>query len=128
MDREQVIQHFQETLQTGARRPAQFRFLAPDGNGRFIESQGNAVRDESGEVDRIVVVSRDTTGRLSSDERLRHLAHYDLLTDLPNRALMRDRIEQGLIHAQRGNTRAAILFIDLDYLGHLKKRKFAHAK
>ncbi len=119
MDREQLIQHFQETLKTGEARPGQFRFLTPDGNVRFIESQDNAVRDESGEVDRIVVVSRDVTERLSSDERLRHLAHYNLLTDLPNRALMRNRIEQGLIHAQRGNTRAAILFIDLDYFKNI---------
>ncbi len=118
-DREQVIQHFHDTLQTGQGRPAQFRFLLPDGNVRFIESQGNAVRSESGEVDRIIIVSRDVTERLSADERLRHLAHHDLLTDLPNRVLMRDRIEQSLMQAQRSITLAAILFIDLDHFKNI---------
>ena len=114
-DREQVVEHFQDTVKTGQGRPIQFRFTLPDGNVRFIESQGNAVRSESGAVDKIIVVSRDVTERLSADERLRHLAHHDLLTDLPNRVLMRDRIEQALMQAQRMTTRAAILFIDLDH-------------
>ena len=114
-DREQVIQLFHETVKSGHGRPTQFRFLLPDGNVRFIESRANAVRGKSGEVDRIIVVSRDVTERLSADERVRHLAHHDLLTDLPNRVLMRDRIEQALIQAQRSNRRAAILFIDLDH-------------
>lgn len=118
-DREQVIQHFHDTVKTGQGRPAQFRFILPDGNVRFIESQGNAVRSESGEVDRIIIVSRDVTDRLSADERLRHLAHHDLLTDLPNRVLMRDRIEQSLMQAQRSITRAAILFIDLDHFKNI---------
>lgn len=118
-DREQVIQLFHETIKSGQGRPTQFRFLLPDGNVRFIESQGNPVRGESGEVDRIILVSRDVTERLSADERLRHLAHHDLLTDLPNRVLMRDRIEQALIQAQRSNRRAAILFIDLDHFKNI---------
>ena len=118
-DRAQVIQHFNETLTSGEGRPAQFRFLLPDGNVRFIESQGNAVRSESGEVDRIIIVSRDVTERLSADERLRHLAHHDLLTGLPNRVLMRDRIEQCLMQAQRSITCAAILFIDLDHFKNI---------
>ena len=118
-DRARVIQHFHDTLTTGQGRPAQFRFLLPDGNVRFIESQGNAVRNDSGEVDRIIIVSRDVTERLSADERLRHLAHHDLLTDLPNRVLMRDRIEQSLMQAQRSITRAAILFIDLDHFKNI---------
>lgn len=118
-DREQVVEHFQETVETGVGRPTQFRFILPDGNVRFIESQGNAVRNESGAVDKVIVVSRDVTERLSADERLRHLAHHDLLTDLPNRVLMRDRIEQALMQAQRLATRAAILFIDLDHFKNI---------
>ncbi len=118
-DRDKVIQHFHETVKSGQGRPTQFRFLLPDGNVRFIESHGSAVRGESGEVERIIVVSRDVTERLQADERLRHLAHHDLLTNLPNRVLMRDRIEQALIQAQRSNRRAALLFIDLDHFKNI---------
>ncbi|MEO7322698.1 MAG: EAL domain-containing protein [Burkholderiales bacterium] len=118
-DREKVIQLFHETVKSGQGRPTQFRFLLPDGNVRFIESHGSAVRGAGGEVERIIVVSRDVTERLRADERLRHLAHHDLLTNLPNRVLMRDRIEQALIQAQRSNKRAALLFIDLDHFKNI---------
>ena len=114
-DREGVIQLFNESVKSGQGRRAQFRFILPDGDIRFIESRGNVVRNDSSEVDRVVVVSRDVTERLSADERLRYLAHHDLLTDLPNRVLMRDRIEQGLMQAERSNTRVAVMFLDLDH-------------
>ena len=48
------------------------------------------------------------------ERSLAYLAHYDSLTGLPNRVLMRDRLEQALKTAQRNNQRIALLFIDLD--------------
>ena len=47
-------------------------------------------------------------------EELRHMAQHDLLTDLPNRALFSDRVEQELAHAKRNNGRFAVFFLDLD--------------
>lgn len=47
-------------------------------------------------------------------QSLTYMAHFDALTDLPNRTLLEDRIRQTLTHAQRNNLRFAILFIDLD--------------
>lgn len=49
------------------------------------------------------------------DRRLLHLAHYDHLTNLPNRTLFRDRMNRALSHAQRTARRVALLFLDLDH-------------
>jgi diguanylate cyclase (GGDEF)-like protein/PAS domain S-box-containing protein len=73
-----------------------------------------------------VVVFHDITERKSSDERIRHMAQHDTLTDLPNRALLNDRLHQALAYAKRDNQRVALMFIDLDHfkpindtLGHV---------
>lgn len=47
-------------------------------------------------------------------QSLTYMAHFDALTDLPNRTLLEDRIRQALTHARRYRLRLAILFIDLD--------------
>jgi len=48
------------------------------------------------------------------EERLYHQAHYDTLTDLPNRALLADRLEQAITRAQRNSSSVGLLFLDLD--------------
>jgi diguanylate cyclase (GGDEF)-like protein len=57
--------------------------------------------------------------RKQAEERVRYLAHYDALTSLPNRVLLQDRVRQAIAYAHRKLTRAALLFIDLDYFKHI---------
>lgn len=52
--------------------------------------------------------------RRKAEEEIRHLAYYDSLTGLPNRALFRDRLDQALARAQRDRSKLAVLFFDLD--------------
>jgi diguanylate cyclase (GGDEF)-like protein len=49
-----------------------------------------------------------------SEERFRHLAHHDALTNLPNRVLLQDYLGTALARAKRNNTQVALLFVDLD--------------
>ncbi len=60
-----------------------------------------------------VATHEDVTERRRSDEQIAHLAHYDLLTDLPNRARFRGELERALEGVQRGE-RIAVLYIDID--------------
>lgn len=50
----------------------------------------------------------------SWEEKLYHKAHYDVLTDLPNRVLLKDRLPQALVRAKRNSSQVAVLFLDLD--------------
>lgn len=74
----------------------------------------SAVRDYQGNVTHYVGVFSDITLLKRSEERLAHLAHYDPLTDLPNRILLQLRLAHAMERAQRQGHRVAVMFIDLD--------------
>ena len=63
---------------------------------------------------RFIGTLRDITERKATEAKIIHLAHFDSLTNLPNRRLVQDRIQQALIGAQRTGSEFAVLFIDLD--------------
>lgn len=72
------------------------------------------VKDEQGVTTHYVGIKMDITERKKALERLDYLAHYDALTNLPNRGLFFDRVKQGLALAQRHEQKLAVLFLDLD--------------
>jgi diguanylate cyclase (GGDEF)-like protein/PAS domain S-box-containing protein len=59
-------------------------------------------------------IVRDITERKQAEEKIAHLAHYDYLTDLPNRALFLDNLEHAISLARRNHYKVAVLFLDLD--------------
>jgi diguanylate cyclase (GGDEF)-like protein len=61
-----------------------------------------------------VAMVRDITERKLAEDRIRHMAHHDELTGLPNRSLIRDRLEQAVRNAQRNGGHLALAFVDLD--------------
>jgi diguanylate cyclase (GGDEF)-like protein/PAS domain S-box-containing protein len=76
--------------------------------GRWLQRQ--IVPVEGGAVATV----RDITERKEAEERIRHLAHHDELTGLPNRSLIRDRLDQAVLNAQRNGKHLALAFVDLD--------------
>lgn len=77
-------------------------------SGRWLQRQ--IVPVEGGAVATV----RDITERKTVEERIRHMAHHDELTGLPNRSLIRDRLEQAVRSAQRKGGHLALVFVDLD--------------
>lgn len=62
-----------------------------------------------------VAIVTDITERYLAEEKMKHHAYFDVLTDIPNRLLLEDRIEQALAHYRRHGTLLAVLFLDLDH-------------
>jgi len=72
------------------------------------------VRNEDGAVANYIAAFSDITAIRAQEERIRHLAQFDFLTDLPNRFLLRDRLERAMLAAGRHGTKVGLLFVDLD--------------
>ena len=69
-DRERVQRVFRETVASGVGQRTQYRFLLADGSVRYIESQGDVIRDTTGKVKYVIVVARDITERKESEHAL----------------------------------------------------------
>jgi diguanylate cyclase (GGDEF)-like protein/PAS domain S-box-containing protein len=73
------------------------------------------VRDDGGRQTHVVAIIEDVTENKSYQEQLEHQATHDVLTGLPNRALLLDRIAQAIAHARRNDRMMALIFVDVDH-------------
>ena len=113
-DRERVRNAFNETVKSGRGRQLEYRMVINDGSVRVMESRGNVIRDKNGKVTRVVVVSHDITERKHMENQVRQMAFHDALTQLPNRRLLSDRLNQTMAASARSGYYGALMFLDLD--------------
>ena len=90
-----------------------------DGAEVPIEDSAAPVRDHRGYVTGAVVVFRDVSTTRALALRMAHQAQHDVLTDLPNRLLLNDRLTQAMALARRHKNKLAVLFLDLDRFKHI---------
>ncbi|WP_417069681.1 EAL and GGDEF domain-containing protein [Niveibacterium terrae] len=90
------------------------RYVRHDGSTVWAQVTSSLIRDESGGATQFMTVVEDISQRKDREAQIAWLAHHDSLTDLPNRALLRDRLERSIARAQRRERRAALLVLDLD--------------
>jgi diguanylate cyclase (GGDEF)-like protein/PAS domain S-box-containing protein len=85
-------------------------------NGKDMPTWLNitAVRNPQGEITHYVGTMTDISERKEAERKIEHLAFYDLLTDLPNRKLLLDRLHHAMMGSSRTHRMGALLFIDLD--------------
>jgi diguanylate cyclase (GGDEF)-like protein/PAS domain S-box-containing protein len=74
----------------------------------------SAVRDEHGDTQQFVALFSDITPMKEQQSQLEHIAHFDALTNLPNRLLLADRLQQAMAQAQRRGKQVAVAYLDLD--------------
>ena len=74
----------------------------------------NVARDGDGRMTHHIAVLTDVSQLKAQQRQLEHIAYHDVLTGLPNRALLADRLQQAMAHADRLGSRVAVAYIDLD--------------
>jgi len=114
-DRLKVLEAAREARETGVGRRLQYRMRHKNGTWRVLESTASTIRNDKGEVEKLVIVNRDITERKLAEEKLEHNSLHDALTGLPNHRLFAERLQHSLLHAQRDpQHRYAVLFLDID--------------
>ena len=93
----------------------EFRIRRRSGEWLWIRARGRVVeRDAAGRALRLAGTYADINARKMAEDRLRHRAEFDTLTDLPNRALFMERLQQAMARATPSSA-MALLFLDVDH-------------
>jgi diguanylate cyclase (GGDEF)-like protein/PAS domain S-box-containing protein len=93
--------------------PIEFRFRHAEGHWIHLEALGNNLMNHPG-IHGVVLTSRDVSERKNAEKQAQYLSQHDVLTGLPNRLLMQDRLHQAISQARRNGGLVALMFIDLD--------------
>ena len=99
-----------------------YRIRHRDGHYRCWSNQGVALLDDDKTPGRWIGVCADITQMKQQQEKLEYLAYHDVLTGLPNRSLLADRLEQAIVQQQRRGKQLAIVYIDLDEFKEVNDR------
>ncbi len=107
------FQQIRDELARNRRWSGEIWQVRKDGEEILSRVEANAVEDVNGELLHVLVLG-DITEQKRAEQELRYLANYDVLTGLPNRSLMSDRLSRAIVRARRDNGHVAVLFLDLD--------------
>ncbi len=100
-------------LDTGLPQTRDLKMTRQNGNQLWVHLLATAATDNAG-VRVMRMVLSDINTLKSFERHLDHLAHYDALTNLPNRLLKADRLQQAMVQARRSGQGLAVVYIDLD--------------
>ncbi len=109
-----VLEHIARAMARSEAVRAELLNYTKAGEPYWVETELVPFADEGGVNTHWVAVERDITERKKSQDDIHRLAFFDVLTGLPNRRLLMDRIDKLLASSERGATYSAVMFIDLD--------------
>ncbi|HEV2110714.1 MAG TPA: EAL domain-containing protein, partial [Gammaproteobacteria bacterium] len=113
-DEEALFASMGESVRAGQPFEVEAQALRPDSSSYALEIHGMPVTTGPGGPSHWIVILRDISDKKAHLEALQHQALHDALTGLPNRMLLHDRIEQGILNMRRHDSSFALLFLDLD--------------
>ena len=98
----------------------EFRFKCKNGEWMWIQARVKIVtRTKNGESLRIIGTHQDITIRKQSEEKLKRIAHYDILTNLPNRSLITNILSKAMLQCSHHGQSLAVVLLDLDGFKHV---------
>ncbi|MCU6500565.1 EAL domain-containing protein [Rugamonas sp. A1-17] len=109
-----VLEHIERAMARSEAVRAELLNYTKAGEPYWVETELVPFAGEGGVNTHWVAVERDITERKKSQDDIHRLAFFDVLTGLPNRRLLMDRIDKLLASSERGATYSAVMFIDLD--------------
>jgi diguanylate cyclase (GGDEF)-like protein/PAS domain S-box-containing protein len=121
-----VYQDLWRTLKLGREWRGEFCNRKKDGTLFWEYAIISPIKGEDGQITHYVAVKEDLTARKAYEERLTRQAHFDALTDLPNRALAMDRLSQALNRARHGKRVVALMCVGIDDFKRINDT-FGHA-
>lgn len=92
----------------------QFRMIGSKGDIHWVFCRGKGILDQNKQLIRISGFYTDITERKKAEEAINHLAYYDVLTGLPNRAMLYEHINKIFVEQHRLSSSGALIFLDLD--------------
>lgn len=113
-DHDKIEQLLTATYVKGQSITMELRFFNRENNPCWFELCAQPIFIEDNFFKHIVIVARNIEERKKYEERLKKLAYYDFLTNLPNRRLFNDRLNQVIATSKRRDTRFAVMMLDLD--------------
>lgn len=113
-DRPAVLEMASQIIAGRTPPPLEHRIIHRDGSVRWIKNTAVPQCDREGHVVAYDGLVSDITARKQAEQKVRHAANFDGLTDLPNRELLRDRLRQALVRALRHGRALAVMVLDLD--------------
>lgn len=141
--KEELLGHTPRMLKSGKQTPEYYQALwAAIGNGEnwssetierakdgtlYTVSQTITPIFNDGELTHFIAIHEDISAQKLTQNRIEHMAHFDALTGLPNRALFYDRLRQALALAKRNDGGLALLYLDLDGFKQINDRMGHHA-
>jgi diguanylate cyclase (GGDEF)-like protein/PAS domain S-box-containing protein len=113
-DKERVLGEFRQSCARGQTFLSEYRVLCRDDRIGWWHDQGRVVRDADGRAKFVRGFVQDITEQKVAAETIRRMRFYDLLTGLPNRELLQDRLGQALAESSRDGKPLALLILALD--------------
>jgi diguanylate cyclase (GGDEF)-like protein/PAS domain S-box-containing protein len=113
-DRDRVLGEFRQSCAQGETFLSEYRVQCQDGRIAWWHDQGRVVRDAEGRATFVRGFVQDVTEQKVAAETIRRMHLYDLLTGLPNRDLLRDRLSQALAESSREGKPLALLILALE--------------
>lgn len=114
-----VTEAYQRLEQDGTPFHLEHRLLLPGDVVKYMRQSGEQLTDDEGVALKIIGTIQDITPQKQAQAAVERMAHYDALTQLPNRALFFDRLRMALTQSKRNKKALALFYMDLDGFKHV---------